>query len=1234
MKMRHLLSAMLLLAWNLAAEVYYQQDFSKGGIPSHHLIGIVPTEGQTEFRQAMELRSREEDGNKQAAQGNWKTQLRVPAGKPIEIDYRFCPVSGDARYALLVSDTAGKPLITLVWDGRQLQAADGATGKWRNAAPLAAGEWAHIRYVLDGKNGKWDLYVNDMEQPVLPGLEFRNPETGVPGSLWSLGSQSKNSASRFALIEVRDASTKTADRQLLLREDFSAVKPTALCRVVDSGTPEFPKALEVLTVQTDGKASQGSWGRSFPSPGNSAELVISYYFKPVSSASRYALLVNAANGKRMISLVQENGKLRLTDGGTWRNGGTVKLNEWNLIRYRINLMDRTFDLFVNDMNVPAAQGVQFRDADADVPERLWTLGNQDKNSSTLFGPITVSAALPGEFPPATAAGRPFHLHAARFAETVSGAEAFEGIPDFELYPAAGTVKEAARVALLRDDRNLHVLFKLDAPGMAGRPAGTSERDGKVWKDDCFELFLQPDRNSGLYYHWVGNAAGTLYDARCTAKERDRNWDSRATVTIDRQADRWNALLTIPFSALGGAPSADAVWGFNAGRENPASREILSRVPMSQFHQPELFGTLCFPEPGDRRPVKERTAMLLEKIGNLTGLRRELQIVLEQLGKSGPEQLEKRRVTLEAEMRKAISQLAASGSFPEYARSIVEGRQRLEAGKIFLEEQKRFNALFAPGSPAARRGYAIFAESPMVKVKPGYSGSFPEQVNLRLSGNEYGSFQLVLLTGTDRNLGKVKVTLSALAGPDGKPVAGAEFESCLVEPVMTAKLGKPSEAWPDILRPGKEFHVGDGLAALWFDLRLPGGTPAGNYTAAVTVTPEGMESVTVPVNVAATGLSLPKSASLDTAFCFSDSWVRAFYNEKTPPEKRKQFYRFLLAHRLEPMNLWDGIDIGVEFLDDCAENGKTMLFLPITEKIRENEAKYRELIERYRGKLRPIFFGYDEVLTVGTPEKIKAMQRDFAIAKELFPEVPRLNTASIDARLYGKVDIWCPLFDYLDLPLAQERQAKGEHVWWYPTDYPLAPYANFNLDSPGIDPRVIPWMTWKLNLSGLLYWGLNREWLTNSPVEAKAARQQDYRNRAVEWLTPEIQAKMARGEVRWPGIPWLPYFRSVLDPQYISSTNGGGNLLYPAPDWEPWASTRLKNLRDGMQDYEYFAMLKHNTELLKKSGTDPGLVKRAEAVLKIDDDVIGGATGYTQDPEKLLAFRNRLIDLVLETGKAL
>ncbi|MBS1369276.1 MAG: DUF4091 domain-containing protein [Lentisphaeria bacterium] len=1219
---RLLLSAVLFLAWSLAAEVYYQQDFSRGGIPSHHLIGIVPVEGQPEFKQAMELRSRLEAESRQAAQGSWSTRLAVPAGKPVEIDYWFCPVSGDARYALLVNDTAGKKLITLIWDGRQLLAADGRTGKWRPAGALAAGEWAHIRYVPG--NGRYDLYVNDMEYPVLAGVEFREESAGIPGRLWTLGSQSGDSVSRFAAIEVRDASRNRAARRRLVREDFRNYKPKGeRQRIVESGSPEFPAALEVSSVKADGKVSAGSWSYPLPDPGDAAELEIDYWFKPIAESSRYALLVNAANGRRIVTVVQEKGKLRAIDGSVWVNAGAVKLNEWNRIRYRLNLLKRTFDLLVD--GVPVLRDAKFRDADADAPGRLWTLGSPSGNSETLFGPITVTAGIE-EFPPAAVSGAPFFLHAAPPAEPQA---------ELELLPAAGTAREAAGVKLWRDGRNLYARFNLKAADMNKRAGGNVEADGKVWHDDCFELFLQPDRAGKVYFHWVGNAAGTLYDARCEGRVRDKSWNSGATVKVSKRGDGWNALLTVPFAALGGVPAPDAVWGFNAGRENPVTSEVLSRVPVVKFHQPELFGKLCFPEAGDRRAAGERTALLLENSCDLAVLRGELGEMQEKLNKAVPEQLEARRVKAEAAVRGAAERLAAARTFPEYARTIAECRRQLDEGGKLLLDVQRVNACFAPGSAAARRGYAVLVESPMVKVRSGYGGSGTDRAGLRLSGNEYGSFQTVLLARPGRNFSGAGVKLSKVTGPDGRVVDGAKFASYLVEPVMTAMAAKIPEAWPDILRPGTDFKTQGGIMTLWFDLYLPAGTPAGNYAASVTVTPAGMEPATIPVAVTATGLSLPEKASLDTAFCFSDAWVRMFYGGNTPPEKRRGFYRFLLDHRLEPMDLWGGgIDIGEEYLDYCAENGKAMLFLPVNEKIRDNEAKYRELIRRYEGKLRPVFFGYDEVLMVGTPEKLKAMQRDFGIAKELFPEIPRLNTAAIDSRLYGKVDIWCPLFDHLDMGLVRERQAKGEQVWWYPTDYPPAPYANFNLDSPGIDPRVIPWMTWKLGLSGLLYWGLNREWMTNSPKEAQAASQQDYRNRSVMWMTPEIQTRMARGEIHWPQIPWLPYFRSVLNPLHISATNGGGNLMYPAPDREPWASTRLKNLRDGMQDYEYFAMLKRNAEALKDAGTHPELVKSAKAALQIDDGVVAGATSYTQKPAKLLAFRDRLIDLVLETGAAL
>ena len=454
---------------------------------------------------------------------------------------------------------------------------------------------------------------------------------------------------------------------------------------------------------------------------------------------------------------------------------------------------------------------------------------------------------------------------------------------------------------------------------------------------------------------------------------------------------------------------------------------------------------------------------------------------------------------------------------------------------------------------------------------------------------------------------------------------------LVEYVTTALPRRKPERWPDILKPGSFFEVGCELATLWFDATLPPGTPAGEYTSTITITPQGRNPVTLELQVTATGWDLPLSPSLHTAFCFSPSWARQFYGTNIPADKRRDIYRFLLQHRLEPMDLWSQLDIGEEYLDDAAAHGKSLLFLQIDKNIRQKADHYRELIAKYQGRMKPIFFGYDEVLVQTGGRKLSDMQRDYQIAHELFPEIPRLNTARVDERLFGYVDIWCPKFNNFDASDAAKRKALGEVVWWYPTEHPPKPFANFNLDQPGIDPRILPWMSWKLGITGILYWGLNREWLTKSPTEAKLGLQEEFQERGLTWLTSEVQQKLLRGEVHWPDIPWIPYFRSVFNPRHIANEPGGGNLLYPAPDFQVWPSIRLKNLRDGLQDYEYLVMLQKEAARLRELGNQT-LAQECETILRLDDSLVKDATHYTKQPEELYSYRQLLLFAIQNARK--
>jgi len=101
---------------------------------------------------------------------------------------------------------------------------------------------------------------------------------------------------------------------------------------------------------------------------------------------------------------------------------------------------------------------------------------------------------------------------------------------------------------------------------------------------------------------------------------------------------------------------------------------------------------------------------------------------------------------------------------------------------------------------------------------------------------------------------------------------------------------------------------------------------------------------------------------------------------------------------------------------------------------------------------------------------------------------------------------------------------------------------------------------------------------------------------------------------------------VLDPwnnpafAHPGHYNGGGYLFYPGVPCGidgPVASMRLKNLRDGMEDYEYFAIL------AARSGD--------EAVKPVVDRVAPNWWEYVRDPQTLLAARRELAEQIQRAG---
>ncbi|MBR5427874.1 MAG: DUF4091 domain-containing protein [Clostridia bacterium] len=175
-----------------------------------------------------------------------------------------------------------------------------------------------------------------------------------------------------------------------------------------------------------------------------------------------------------------------------------------------------------------------------------------------------------------------------------------------------------------------------------------------------------------------------------------------------------------------------------------------------------------------------------------------------------------------------------------------------------------------------------------------------------------------------------------------------------------------------------------------------------------------------------------------------------------------------------------------------------------------------------------------------------------------------------------VDILCPISDYVDeiRPWLDERVSQGDRLWWYVCCGPSDGSGNCNLFTyqNGLKHRILFWQQRRQNSEGFLYyetcnWGFAGDPWTN-PVTFGAATNAD--------------------------------------------EAGDGLLLYPGNKigtTDPVLSLRLKDVRDGMEDYDLLTLAK---EKLGEKETEK-LIRR----------VTRSMTRYTDDPAVFFAVRTEI-----------
>ncbi len=280
--------------------------------------------------------------------------------------------------------------------------------------------------------------------------------------------------------------------------------------------------------------------------------------------------------------------------------------------------------------------------------------------------------------------------------------------------------------------------------------------------------------------------------------------------------------------------------------------------------------------------------------------------------------------------------------------------------------------------------------------------------------------------------------------------------------------------------------------------------------------------------------------------------------------------------------WDRPDVAAR-IDWSAFDAAVERYLPLglsshIASLPQPHAAWAREYQRHLSEKGWLDLAYTYLMDEPEPKDYPEVNRLQGAVKRAAPGLRNMMTARAFPPELKYVDIWCPEAHTYQSETARQEQARKRSVWWYVAFSCRHPVPNIWIDYPALDCRVWPWMTWKFDIDGMLYWSVTY----------------------------------------WSGNPWR---NGMMYP----GANGDGHLLYPGEDGQPVDSIRWECLRDGLEDYEVLCLLKAAEAELAAQGGSAELRQRIRALVAVDDQVVKSVREWSQDPARLLAARRAMSD---------
>jgi hypothetical protein len=533
---------------------------------------------------------------------------------------------------------------------------------------------------------------------------------------------------------------------------------------------------------------------------------------------------------------------------------------------------------------------------------------------------------------------------------------------------------------------------------------------------------------------------------------------------------------------------------------------------------------------------------------------------------------------------------------------------------------------------------IWTEDPSQKVfgwsRPPERAASPG-IELSAAKGEYESFQIAFQPLKD--LENITVAFSDLEGPRpwyyfGRPVIPkAQLE------VREVALVKRSQQWdfidhtgmiPDPLRPDKSFTFKAGASrSLWVTVHVPQDTPAGEYSGSIKI--GGPPNLDMPIKLKVRNFALPELTSFNLDAEIKPRTI-ALYDKRPWLEAMRDYFPDMAAHRaritnfevfpipvikdgkvsLDPASLAESDatmdyakSLGFHtfltqgsafFLGGAAEkNGMAANWkstpwdaqrfdLGVSRADPEFPRIYGDYLNltanhyREKGALgNMLLYIFDEpFLWAKTPEQKQMINQFYAISKKAGYRNFLTTSPSPD---YTDIDVWCPLYHHAIGHKEEVEKAKkdGQSVFWYHNEF-------YTTNRSALNARLVGWFTWRYQFDAYLIWSINY-WAEGNPWE-----------------------------------------ESKLD--------GDGYLIYPNPAGEgkPCSSIRWEMMREGIEDYDYFVILKNRADaVIGNASSSPEQIAKAKEsleLLKEMEDLIPNdstALKYNQNPADYANLRERM-----------